>query len=190
MKLFLESSDLLETVRTESNKLNTEAAELASPLNPEQLNWKPEPQRWSVAQCLDHLAVTIQSWKPILTTAISLGRKRWPVAGVVPYRPTIIGGWLIKQLLPESTRKLPAPKVFRPASSAIDQPLEHFLEAQAVFLGFVSEAKGLDYNKTRVRSPVTPLLRYSLADSFVVNVVHGQRHLAQARRVLQHSAFP
>ena len=49
---------------------------------------------------------------------------------------------------------------------------------------------GLDYNKTRVRSPVTALLRYSLADAFVVIVVHSQRHLLQVRRVSQLSEFP
>src|SRR4029077_10637205 len=26
-------------------------------LSPEQLNWKPAPESWSVAQCLDHLIV-------------------------------------------------------------------------------------------------------------------------------------
>ncbi len=49
------------------------------------------------------------------------------------------------------------------------------------------QAKGLDYNKTRLRSPVTPLMRYSLADAFVVTVVHtlatsGARRGACAKR--------
>ena len=63
-------------------------------------------------------------------------------------------------------------------------------ENQLNFLEFVRETNGIDYNKTRLRSPVTPLMRYSLADAFVITVVHGQRHLAQARRVREMSGFP
>jgi len=33
-------------------------------------------------------------------------------------------------------------------------------------------------------------MRYSLADAFVVTVVNGWRHLAQAGRVLTRQAFP
>src|SRR5205814_3770428 len=98
--------------------------------------------------------------------------------------------WLIRQLLPESTRKVPAPKVFRPSASDIHGALEKFLEQQKIFLDFVGRTEGIDYNKTRLRSPVTPLMRYSLADAYVLTVVHGQRRLAQARRVRETSGFP
>jgi hypothetical protein len=86
---------------------------------------------------------------------------------------------------------LTAPKVFRPAeSSDIDQPLEKFLKQQDRFIEFVRKTEGVDYNKTKLRSPVTPLMRYSLADAFVVTVVHGWRHLGQARRVRETPGFP
>ena len=101
-----------------------------------------------------------------------------------------MGGWLIKYLLPESTRKVTAPKIFRPTSSEIDRALEKFLAQQEKFLEFVRASKGIDYNKTRLRSPVTPLIRYSLAYAYVVTVVHAQRHLAQARRVREDPGFP
>jgi len=98
---------------------------------------------------------------------------------------------LIRQLLPEAARKVPAPKVFRPAeSAAIAGALERFLRQQERFISLVSHARGIDYNKTKLRSPVTPLMRYSLADAFVITVVHGQRHLAQARRVRELPGFP
>jgi hypothetical protein len=68
--------------------------------------------------------------------------------------------------------------------------LEKYLNQQSEFLGFVREAQGIDYNKVRLRSPVTPLMRYSLADAFVVTVVHGWRHLAQAKRARDTDGFP
>lgn len=191
MKQFLESADLLQTIASETEEVGGAARRLVANLTDEQLNWKPAPDSWSIAQCLDHLAVTSEKFDRDFAKAIARGREKRRASGAVRYRPTMLGGWLVKHLSPEVKRKMPAPKVFRPAEgSAIKAPLERFLRQQERFLGFVNEARGIDYNKTRLRSPVTPLMRYSLADAFVMTVVHGQRHLAQARRVRETSGFP
>ena len=185
------SVNLLQTIVAETDKSSGVASQLAAGLTGEQLNWKPAPDRWSIAQCLAHLTVATEKFGPYLTAAIARGHEKYPVKVAQPYHPSWMGGWLIKYLLPEATRRLTAPKIFRPAETApIDGALEHFLKQQAEFLGFVRQAGGLDYNKTRLRSPVTPLVRYSLADAFVITVVHGQRHLGQARRVRETPGFP
>jgi hypothetical protein len=191
MKQFLESADLRQTIASETEKVGGEARRLVANLTDEQLNWKPAPASWSIAQCLDHLAVTSEKFDRDFARAIARGRLKRRASGAVRYRPTMLGGWLVKQLGPETKRKMPAPKVFRPAeSSSIKGALERFLRQQEKFLGFVNDGRGIDYNKTRLRSPVTPLMRYSLADAFVMTVVHGQRHLAQSRRVRETSGFP
>jgi hypothetical protein len=191
MKQFLESGDLLQTIASETEKISSDARQLVAALADAQLNWKPAPNGWSIAQCLEHLAVTSEKFDQDFTRAIARGREKRPVSGAVRYRPTMFGGWLVKHLSPEAKRKMPAPRVFRPSeSSAIKGVLERFLRQQETFLGFVNDARGIDYNKTRLRSPVTPLIRYSLADALVMTVVHGQRHLAQARRVRETPGFP
>lgn len=191
MKQFLESSDFLHTIVEEAEKNSTEARRLVAGLSEEQLSWTLAPDKWSMAQCIDHLTVTSQQFEPYYTNAIKHGHERWPVNGAVAYRPTWVGGWLLKQVTPEVTRKLPAPKVFRPTQAPlIKGALEKFLKEQDMFLGFVRAAEGFDYNKTRLRSPVTPLMRYSLADAFLVTVLHEQRHLAQARRMRETTGFP
>jgi hypothetical protein len=191
MQRFLESSDLLKTIVAETDNNSDATKRLVTGLSEAQLSWTPAPESWSIAQCLDHLATTSKAFEPYLTAAIKRGRDKWPISSPVPYRPSWVGGWLIKQVLPETTRKVSSPKVFRPSQSpAIETAVEEFLKQQAEFLRFVREAEGLDYNKTKLRSPVTPLMRYSLADAFVVTVVHGWRHLAQARRVRETPGFP
>jgi hypothetical protein len=191
MKQFLESSDFLQTIVLESEKNSDEARGLVAGLSETQLSWTSAPDRWSIAQCLDHLATTSKAFGPYLTAAIKRGHEKWPIGSAVVYRPSWVGGWLIKQVAPETTRKVPSPKVFRPSQSpAIENVLDKFLQQQGGFLRFVREAKGLDYNKVRLRSPVTPLMRYSMADAFVVTVVHGWRHLAQARRMRETPGFP
>ena len=190
MKEFLESANLLETVAAEGRKNSAEADELVSGLSEEQLNWTSHPDKWSIAQCLEHLATTSQKFEQYYSKAIARGRDKHPATGAVAYRPTLMGGWLAGFVDPKSAKKFPAPKAFRPSQSAVKDSLKNFLQRQESFLDFVRQSKGIDYNKTRLRSPVTPLMRYSLADAFVVTVLHGRRHLAQARRVKEAPGFP
>src|SRR5436853_1177316 len=191
MKEFLESKNVLQTIADEAESNTATARRLFSELNEAQLNWKPAPEKWSIAQCLDHLTVAAREFEGYFSDALVRGRKKWPVSTGPAYRPSFMGGWLIKLVHPETGRNLTAPKVFRPSeSSSIDEPLEKFLKQQEQFIEFVRETNGVDYNRTKLRSPVTPLMRYSLADAFVITVVHGRRHLAQARRVRETFGFP
>lgn len=191
MKQFIESSDLLRTIASQTEDINREAQKLVEGLNTEQLNWKPAPGSWSIAQCLEHLAVTSEREESYLVGAIARGREKGSVNGPLTYQPTLFGGWIIRRLLPTTTRKMPAPKVYRPAASSnIEGSLERFLEQQAKLLIFLNNSEGLDFNKIRFRSAVTPFIRFSLADNFVMTVVHSQRHLAQARRVRETPGFP
>ena len=191
LKVFADSPNFIATIVSEAEKNNGTATDLVRGLTEEQLNWKPDAKQWSIAQCLEHLAVTSQQFNSYFQDLIQRARQKWPTKGDLPYRPSLIGGWLIKQVVPETTRKVPAPKVFRPSdSSSIHNALGLFLKQQEEFVRFVRESEGVDYNRARLRSPVTPLMRYSLADAFVVTIVHGYRHLAQASRVKAMPNFP
>ena len=187
MKRFLESQDFLQTIADGAEKNSGTARQLFSDLNETQLNWKPAPEKWSIAQCLEHLAVATKEFQPYFTAAIARAKK---ASSPPVYRPSLLGGLLIKYVSPESPKKLRAPKIFRPDASNVQGALASFLNEQQEFIEFVRQAKGIDYNKARLRSPVTPLMRYSLADAFVITVVHGQRHLEQARRVSETPGFP
>jgi len=191
MKQFLDSPDFLQTVVAEANENSETVRTLTSDLSEEQLNWKPSPEQWSIAQCLEHLVVATKGFEKYFTLALEHARKNRAVTSAPKYKPSFMGGWLAKQVSPEAVRKLPAPKIFRPGSSSdIHRSLESFLDEQDRFLDFVRRSEGIDYNKTRLRSPVTPLMRYSLADAFVITVLHAKRHLGQARRVREMPEFP
>ena len=191
LKVFADSPNFIATIVSEAEKNNATASDLVRGLTEEQLNWKPDAKQWSIAQCLEHLAVTSRQFNGYFAQLIESARLKWPTIGAVRYRPSLVGGWLIKQVVPETSRAFPAPKVFRPSdSSSIHDALGLFLKQQEEFVRFVQQSEGVDYNRARLRSPVTPLMRYSLADAFVVTIVHGYRHLAQANRVKAMPNFP
>ena len=191
MKHFIGSADLLQQVIRTSEENNDIARAVTRDLNEAQLNWKPSAEQWSIAQCLEHLALATNEFDKYFQVALAQARTK-PALNTAPvYKPTLMGGWLVKAVDPATVRKLRAPKVFRPAAgSNIPQSLDLFLDAHTKFIEFVKRCTGVDYNRARLRSPVTPLIRYSLADAFVITVLHGQRHLAQARRVREMPEFP
>jgi DinB family protein len=191
MKQFLDSTDLLETIVASAEQNNADARTVTADLSEAQLNWKPSSEQWSVAQCLEHLAVATRGFDPYFAAALERARSKAPAANPPAYKPTRMGSWLARHVAPDSPRKLRSPRKFRPAdASAIQSSLQMFLEEQQKFIDFVRACRGIDYNKTRIRSPVTALVRYSLADAFVITVVHAQRHLGQARRVREMTEFP
>jgi len=191
MKAFIDSPNLLETIVASAQQNSEDAGALTADLTETQLNWKPSSDQWSIAQCLEHLAVATRGFDKYFSAALKQAKSKSPISNLPPYNPTRMGGWLARHVAPESPRKLRAPKMFRPAdASAIQGSLQMFLDEQQKFIDFVRECQHIDYNKTRIRSPVTPLIRYSLADAFVITVLHAQRHLAQARRVRETPEFP
>ena len=190
MKQFLESENLVDTVVAQAQLNAAEARSVVDGLNEAQLNWKPAPDKWSIAQCLEHLTAASCGFNPYFDEALARGRQRFAASSPPAYQPTFMGRWLIKHVEPESPRKLRAPKIFKPSASKVQDALDNFLAQQKIFLKFVGQTSGIDYNRTRLRSPVTPLVRYSLADAYVITVSHEQRHLQQARRVRETSGFP
>lgn len=191
MNQFIGSAELLNQVIAAAEENNEVARSLAADLSEAQLNWRPAPEQWSIAQCLEHLAKATNEFDKYFHPALEQARRQPATTTAPSYKPTLLGGWLAKAVDPATSRKLRAPKVFRPAAgSNIQQSLDLFLDAHTKFIDFVKQCGGIDYNKSRLRSPVTPLIRYSLADAFVITALHGQRHLAQARRVREMPEFP
>ena len=191
MNAFLNSPDFIETVGSEAVRNNDTARAVAADLTEAQLNWKPSAEQWSIAQCLEHLAVATKGFDKYFTEVLERTSSKSAITNPPAYKPTMMGGWLARHVAPESPKKLRAPRMFRPGdASSIQGSLQMFLDEQQKFVDFVRQCRGIDYNKTRIRSPVTPLVRYSLADAFVITVLHAQRHLAQARRVRESQGFP
>jgi hypothetical protein len=191
LQSFIDAPKFLDLVVGEAEKNNETARQLFEGLTEAQLNWKPDANQWSIAQCLEHLTVATQEFDKYFVAILERARRKPPTANPPAYRPTMMGGWLAKQVAPEAARKLPAPKIFRPAAASnIRNSLQLFLDRHVKFADFVRQCDRINYNRARLRSPVTPLIRYSLADAFVITVLHSQRHLAQANRVKTTTNFP
>lgn len=179
----------LNTLITSANKIANDAKATFGGLSVSQLNWKPAPERWSVAQCFDHLISTNKGYFPVIEEVLA-GKKRsfWES---MPVLPGLAGRLLIKSLDPSSTRKIKAPKRFQPAQSNIaGSIIDDFVGQQGRIVEKMKATEHLDLEKIVITSPVSAAITYSLIDAYRVIVVHEQRHFEQAQRVTQESVFP
>lgn len=160
-------------------------------LSPEQLNWKPDAHSWSIGQCFDHLITTHSLYFPILEKLSAGGAKPSFWERVSPFSG-FFGTFLIRSLRPENPRKLKTSSKAEPSASEIDARIvERFCVHQAELIDHIQHLPGrIDPGSTIITSPLLRFVTYSLEDSFTMFVVHGQRHLEQARRVMKTEGFP
>lgn len=170
--------------------IKLDAKGLAEGLTREQLNWRPEPGRWSVAQCLDHLNAINRASAELLDRAVAEGRQKGLLKDG-PYAYGFLSRWFLQTLEPPVKRRFRAPAKFRPgADRSLDDVLPPFLALHERVETLLRQADGLDLARIKVPSPVTSLFRYSLGMAFWLLTAHDRRHLWQARQVLQDRRFP
>ena len=174
---------------TAANSVANEARTTFGHLTPSQLNWKPSPERWSVAQCFDHLLSSNKGYLPIIDNVLA-GYKRtfWQS---MPVLPGLMGKLLIKSMDPASTRKVKAPKRFQPAQSDISgSVINDFVDQQHQIVEKMKATEHLDLEKIVITSPAVAAVTYSLMDAYRFIVVHERRHFQQAKRVMEEAGFP
>lgn len=183
-----QKADLANLIAAANNIAN-EAKSTFGQLTPSQLNWKPSPDRWSVAQCFDHLITSNNGYFPVVENVLA-GKKRsfWES---MPVLPGLAGKLLIKSLDPSSTRKIKAPKRFEPAQSDISASvIDDFADQQSRIVEKMKATEHLDLERIVITSPVSAAVTYSLMDAYRIIVVHEQRHFQQAKRVMEETGFP
>jgi hypothetical protein len=133
------------------------------------------------------MTITIEQYLPHMKPAPSQAGE--PVAGdLPPWKPGLGARFLIWGL--KGTRKLPAPSVFRPVNGVRPNIVAEFARKHEGLMSMAHAADGVDLNRLRFASPVTALIRVSVADSFMILMLHSKRHLQQVVRVTQTPGFP
>lgn len=89
------------------------AEELAGGMTDRQARWRPGPDRWSVAECLEHLVRTGEAYLRVIDPAIDEGREAGTL-GEGPFRHGLLDRWLVRFLEPPPRLGIPAPRVIDP----------------------------------------------------------------------------
>ena len=184
-------AERIQEITSDLAKLAADARERFAGFSAEQINWKPAEKSWSVGQCFGHLITTHSLYFPLLQqlgkggTRASFWERHSPFSG-------FFGKFLIKSMHPDNQKKMKTSAKAQPSASDIDSRIvDHFCEHQAQLIDHLRRIPAeMDPAKTIITSPLLGFVTYSLDDCLTIFVVHGQRHLGQARRVTETAGFP
>ena len=180
----------IDSFRTQFDQLAAEADALVAPLSDQQLMWRPSPDSWSVAQCLDHLNVSARLYLPMLDEGIADAIRRGLYAPG-PYRYNWVGRFLVHVFGPTTRRRVKTTASFQPPPGRTrHEIMAAFRAYQVQYIDRLRQANGLDLARARTSSPLARWLRMPLGSAFALMIAHERRHLAQARRVIQATGFP
>jgi hypothetical protein len=180
----------LQEYERQFEAISQDAEDLVEGLSDAQFNWRPQPGRWSIAECLEHLNVTARHYLPMLNATLEQARAR-QLCSQGPFRYGFLGAWFVRTMEPPPKRRFKAPQRFLPPTDqSLKQVIEAFRDLQGQFLACVREANGLHLARAKVRLPATNLIKLSLGQALALMAAHERRHLWQARQVRNDPNFP
>lgn len=157
--------------------------------------WRAAPEKWTVAECLDHLAtgnrVYLDAMRPAAERAAADGRTRRG-----PARPGLFGGWFARSLEPPAKPffKTKAPRKIQPrVSPPLGDAAATFLASHDDVRAFLRQFAAIDLAGVTFSNPFIGGIRFSLASGLHVLAAHERRHLWQAwnvRRAAERAAGP
>jgi len=164
------------------NDCRRRAEQLAANLTGQQLLHRPDPTKWSVADCLTHLTVTGSLVQRIVRKNIAEAKQK-KVYGTGPFSTGPRGRLLIWAAEPPPKFRIPAPKgLIPPTTIDSDRVLPGFMQVQDGWESLLKDAEGLDLYKIKIGELLSPF-RCRLSGGLLWMMAHQRRHLCQAENV-------
>lgn len=174
---------------SELETVSADAQKTFGKLSPEQLNWRPSAESWSIGQCFEHLIRANELFYDKLEE-IAGGKQKHSFLEKFSPMSGFFGNLMISSLKKDE-RKYKAPtKKIVPPSEIDENIIELFAAHQSELIEKVKKTETTDWSKIKVTSPFMKFMTYRLSDGFDIVVEHERRHLRQAERVLQNENFP
>lgn len=154
-------------------------------LSIEQLNWKPNSQTWSIAQNIDHLIITNNTYFPVIES-VRNGTHTPPFFAKIGFVVSFFGKTVLKAIDPGRTKKMKTFSIWEPATSEIPIGImERFKEHQSELKEMMEKAQDLIEKEIIISSPANRNIVYKLEKAFEIIVTHEQRHFEQSKEVHQ-----
>lgn len=167
--------------------IERDARALVASIDERMGTWRSAPGSWSIAECLDHLAVGTRVYLRAMAEPVRQGRAAHRVRRR-PLRPGLLGGLFAWSLEPPVNPRLKqrAPAVIVPrASPPLADAAAAFFTAHEQARAFLRANADLDLAGLRFPNPFVRGIRFSVASGLHIIASHDRRHLWQARRVLE-----
>ena len=180
----------VDEFRQQFEQISADADALVTPLDEAQFVWKPAPNLWSIAECLEHMNATARSYLPAIDEGIADAIRHGAYAEG-PFHYTLIGRLFSRLMEPPARLRLRASDDKQPGPQRPKrETLAGFRAYQVQYIDRLRQANGIDLSRSCVRSPLASWIRIPLGSAFATMAAHERRHLWQARKITQAEGFP
>jgi len=163
----------------ESTKKNV--VEATKDLSEEQWNFKPAPDRWSVAQVMEHIAAAEDFLRDFTKEKVMLGPAGEHGRDVKKTDDAVL------TMVPDRTRKAQAPEPLVPNNrfGSPEGSVKHFVESRSATEDFLKNTTGL-----RDHVQDSPLGKLDGYEFVLFIAAHSERHTKQINEVKADPNFP
>lgn len=159
-------------------------------LTPEELNRKPDPQTWSIAENIQHLIILNESYYRVVRS-VRNNNQHLPFIAKFSFFTNLLGNSILKSVAPGRKKKVKTFPMWEPNAGKIKcNILELFEKHQQEFIAFIKSCEDLLNRQTLVNSPANKMIVYKLEKAFEIMVTHERRHYNQALEVWQRLQQP
>ena len=174
----------LADIKAQLDAASERAAIIVNSIAFEQLNERPQPDQWSIAECLVHLNLSSQAEIAVINRVFEQKQAKKIAAGK-QFKMDLLGRFLKWSLEPPPMffSKMKTTKPFQPV--IVEQSsdvLPTFLALQEQLKACVDTASELPLNEIKVESPFDTRVKYNLFSFFHILLAHERRHLWQAEK--------
>ena len=150
-------------------------------LSEAQWNFKAAPEKWSIAECMEHIAAAEDFIRGNITENVMK-------APAVPDRDTAKIDAGILAMVPDRTNKVQAPEPIKPTNryGSPDGSIKHFLESRAITEEFLKKTS--DLRGHAVDSPVGG--KWDAYEWVLLIAAHSERHTKQIEEVKASPDYP
>ena len=173
--------DAIEEVEKELNEATRRAWALVQSTDGRLFTVRPQPSRWSAAECLTHLSISTELFLPVLRNALGPARasrkRRKPKMDLL--------GRILRWFLEPPIRqrvKTTAPFVPKAVRTKADAFTE-FAALQEKLIELLRDAQDADLRQ-KIVSPFDKRVRYNLYSAYRIVAAHERRHLWQAEQAV------
>ena len=175
----------LDEIKIQIDAASQKASSIVNSVDFEQLKQRPQPDTWSLAECIVHLNLASQAYINILDdTYEQISTKQ--MYAEKQFKMDLLGRFLKWTLEPPpmSIFKVKTTERFQPVViEPMSEVLPTFLALQEQLKASIDAANALPLDQIKVVSPFSSKIKYNLFSCFNILLAHERRHLWQAEKV-------
>jgi hypothetical protein len=181
----------LQSLLDQIDAADRAGAALAASATDEQFQWRPLDGRgWSIAQCLDHLAIMNRHYGTSVRRGIQQAKERG-IRRTGPGRSTWFGRQFAGYMEPPVKIKGKAPRLTLPrALKSREDIMRAYHEAHDFVRQLIREAADIDTTRATFQNPFIPVVRMRVSTGLAIIAAHDRRHLWQAEQVKLTPGYP